>query len=437
MKMNVLNSHPRTPPGSDLIAVAFGVTTAMWALLYVCLMPGLHVPGLVVIGVIGICPLAGGWVLGRLGGRGPGGAAGAGLIIATVNFLITASLIGSHQEKMASGMIWVGGFSVAMVVLSVVGAAACRRRHNAAEPWVGHFALVAVATTAMLIAAGGVVTGLEAGLAVPDWPNTFGHKMIFYPLSLMQRDGHVYAEHTHRLWGMLVGLTSIVLMVQVWRADRRPGPRWLAVAIFLAISGQGVLGGQRVVLKNLNMAMVHGIGGQLILALLVVLAVVSSRAWFGRAQQSDSAATDRALGFGSVAALVVQLVLGAMVRHLPARPVMLHVTVAAVVFVLILAAGLRIWGLHGQKVPALRRLALAAMALVVLQVALGVGALIVTAVEPTSSSAVAADVIVTSAHQFNGALLLAATVAMAMLTGRRVEPADLETERTPASASTA
>ena len=73
--------------------------------------------------------------------------------------------------------------------------------------------LVVALTTVPLIVSGGVVTGLEAGMAVPDWLTTFDYPMMFFPLAKMQADTGVYVEHFHRLWGLLVGLSVIILVV--------------------------------------------------------------------------------------------------------------------------------------------------------------------------------------------------------------------------------
>ena len=63
----------------------------------------------------------------------------------------------------------------------------------------------------MLISSGGLVTGFRAGMAVPDWPNTFGHNMFLFPFTKMT--GGVFYEHAHRLLGSLVGLTALVLAI--------------------------------------------------------------------------------------------------------------------------------------------------------------------------------------------------------------------------------
>ncbi len=40
--------------------------------------------------------------------------------------------------------------------------------------WLHRYAKLVVACTVLLIAAGGMVTSTGSGLAVPDWPNTYG-----------------------------------------------------------------------------------------------------------------------------------------------------------------------------------------------------------------------------------------------------------------------
>jgi len=45
-----------------------------------------------------------------------------------------------------------------------------------------------------LLFIGGLVTSKGAGLAVPDWPTTFGHNMFLYPWSKMI--GNIFYEHS-------------------------------------------------------------------------------------------------------------------------------------------------------------------------------------------------------------------------------------------------
>jgi cytochrome c oxidase assembly protein subunit 15 len=66
--------------------------------------------------------------------------------------------------------------------------------------------LATLAATGVLIAPRGLVTNTGAGLAVPDWPSTFGHNLFLFPWS--QMTGGIFYEHSHRLVGALVGLLT-------------------------------------------------------------------------------------------------------------------------------------------------------------------------------------------------------------------------------------
>src|SRR5213592_662720 len=114
--------------------------------------------------------------------------------------------------------------------------------HRAAEqdsPWPHRLALLTTVATFPLLFVGGLVTSTGSGLAVPDWPTTFGYNMVLFPWSRMV--GGILYEHSHRLMGALVGLLTLALAGALWRAGgrlRRLG--LVAVAVVLA---QGVLGG--------------------------------------------------------------------------------------------------------------------------------------------------------------------------------------------------
>src|SRR5262249_59613642 len=114
-------------------------------------------------------------------------------------------------------------------------------------------ALGTAVATAVLIVFGGLVTNTGAALAVPDWPNTFGHNLFLYPWSGMV--GGVFYEHSHRLLGATVGLLTLALAGSVWR---RGGPL-LVLGLGAGASGlaQGLLGGLRVVLLRDRLALLH------------------------------------------------------------------------------------------------------------------------------------------------------------------------------------
>lgn len=227
-----------------------------------------------------------------------------------------------------------------------------------------------------LIFLGGLTTSHGAGMAVPDWPNTYGYNMWLFPPSMWI--GGIFYEHTHRLLGTLVGLLSIAFVLACYAPARKPGVRkavgitaiaslvvtvalllvpatldpnhhlqhvtsgtgaifaiaglaWLyrrreartwvrrfSILILACIIVQGILGGLRVTEVNIHLAVIHGIFAQLVLCMLALAAIVSSPWWFAAPDLSEASAKSRAifriagLTFGLILA---QLVVGAMMRH--------------------------------------------------------------------------------------------------------------------------
>src|SRR5438132_5694691 len=121
--------------------------------------------------------------------------------------------------------------------------------------WPHRIAILLAGATFPLLFIGGLVTSKGAGLAVPDWPTTFGYNMFLYPWSRMV--GGILYEHSHRLIGSAVGLLTIALALVLWRKESRPWLRWLGVVALGAVIAQGVLGGLRVVLLQQTLAIIH------------------------------------------------------------------------------------------------------------------------------------------------------------------------------------
>src|SRR5580693_3975788 len=121
--------------------------------------------------------------------------------------------------------------------------------HARALHW---FAVLTAVATFLLLGAGGLVTSHEAGMAVPDWPNSYGYNMFLFPPSKWV--GNIWYEHVHRLYASFIGLLSIGLCLWAFLGDHRRIVRWLAVAVLGGVIFQGVLGGLRVVLVKLNLA---------------------------------------------------------------------------------------------------------------------------------------------------------------------------------------
>lgn len=447
-----MNSTPNIESGSRglLIGLGFATTTMMWALGYLAFsQPGMILGELVFAAELLVLAI-GGFFAGRLLGTISAGI-WTGLISASVNLLVVGSLFGRGEDGsvLASGIAWVAGLFMISALLGGIGATVGRRqfdpnRSRQIAP-TSFFSLVAAGTVFVLIVTGGLVTGMEAGLAVPDWPNSFGHNMLLYPLSEMK--GGIFYEHAHRLYGMLVGVTAITLLVMVFRYDDRGWVRWVAGITFLMVCVQGLMGGLRVtgefttsqteVDPSTTFAVAHGVFGQLTFAAFVTLATVSSGRWRDTASpavripQEDG---DRHWSSMLLAALLIQLFLGACYRHFatpaldgapapvpPGWAMYGHLTFSLVALVTALFAGLRAKARRADGVPMVPGLGRTVNLLVGIQFTLGVLAFLATVLRRTTEIPIW-ELIPTSAHQANGALLLGAAAALLVAIRRFEKP---------------
>ncbi len=422
----------------DLLAIAFATVVAMWSIGYVTHMPFLRVPGWVTAAALLCCLLAGGWATGRLTPRGGRGGAGVGLLTAAVNMLVLGSKLGGDRpgEIAESAVLWVPASFLSSVLLAAGGGSlgALRRRKRPPAPsanWTHRFAVVAVVATGLLLIAGGLVTAREAGLAVEGWPASFGYSMFLYPLKRMT--GNIYFEHAHRLYGALVGLTTIVLAAHLVWADERRWMKGLALVAVVAVVGQGVMGGLRVTgaeggtpvarpedetAATVVLRVAHGVFAQVFLGLLAAIAAFTSAAWRrARPEPHPAGATDRNLTTALLGVLLAQLAAGAVLRH-TGGALRLHVTLAAAVVAVGGLACARAWVVHRGR-PPLPRLGSAVVVLTLLQLALGIAALVARH-GPSDAPPSPAETWVTTAHQANGAALLASAVALMALTHRQL-----------------
>jgi len=200
--------------------------------------------------------------------------------------------------------------------------------------WLNRFAWLTCVATLLLICSGGMVTSKNVGLAVPDWPTTFGYNMFLFPISKWV--GGILFEHTHRLMGSLVGFLTIILAVWLWLREDRRWVRSLGVIAVVGVILQGILGGLRVTMMKDQIGILHAGVAQAFLGLLVFIALVTTRFW--RVMEGGAPATldDRkqiagspelapplltrfarikALAIAITVAIYVQLALGATMRH--------------------------------------------------------------------------------------------------------------------------
>jgi cytochrome c oxidase assembly protein subunit 15 len=176
------------------------------------------------------------------------------------------------------------------------------------------FAALTAIATFLLLAAGGLVTSHEAGMSVPDWPNSYGYNMFLFPPS--KWIGGIFYEHTHRLWASGVGFMTTILAVWLWLKDPRKWMKWLGVAAFLLVIAQGVLGGLRVVLNMDNLGAVHGVVGQSFFVLMCAIALFTSKTWRKMVTENklNVPAGLRALVLIATGLIFCQLILGATMR---------------------------------------------------------------------------------------------------------------------------
>ena len=184
--------------------------------------------------------------------------------------------------------------------------------------WLHRFALFTTIATLLLICSGGMVTSKGVGLAVPDWPTTFGYNMFLFPVSKWV--GGILFEHTHRLIASTVGFMTIVLAVWIWRGDDRKWLRNLGFASLGAVIVQGILGGLRVTLLKDEIGIFHACLAQAFLGVLVMITLATSQLWrrirmAGTARRGVPAKTLARVAICTTIVIYLQLGLGATMRH--------------------------------------------------------------------------------------------------------------------------
>ena len=171
-----------------------------------------------------------------------------------------------------------------------------------------------------LIWLGGMVTTTDAGMAVPDWPGTYGYNMFLYPIETwLFGPFDLLVEHGHRLLASLSGLIAILLVVVTFRCESRKWVCWMSVGLLVLIIFQGVLGGIRVLFDARVIAKIHGCVGPAFFCSVIAFCVVSSRWWYQRSSISSTRLRGTLIPWTSLALLLAcfwQLALGALIRHI-------------------------------------------------------------------------------------------------------------------------
>src|SRR6266513_3349186 len=182
--------------------------------------------------------------------------------------------------------------------------------------WLNRFAWLTCVATLLLICSGGMVTSKNVGLAVPDWPTTFGYNMFLFPVSKWL--GGIFFEHTHRLMGSIVGFLTIILAAWLWASEDRQWVRNLGLIALAGVILQGILGGLRVTMMEDQIGIFHACVAQAFLGLLVFIALATAKFWPSLATRhfdSQKFSPIKSLAIAITMAIYVQLALGATMRH--------------------------------------------------------------------------------------------------------------------------
>ncbi len=262
-----------------------------------------------------------------------------------------------------------------------------------------YFAFFLAACVALLILAGGLVTSHQAGLAVPDWPLSYGQVMP--PMV-----GNVFWEHGHRMIAGCVAILTFIMALWTQLQEKRTWFKKLAWASFGAVILQALLGGLTVLLMlPPAVSILHACLAQTFFCLTVWMAYAMTPAFLVPVSiEAPVLARARRLAALTVAMVFIQLVLGALVRHTH-QFVPAHVLMAILVLIhLVLTVNLVLSNAHSD--PLLARTALVLAVFMVLQPVLGLGSWIQIYKIPQGYAPTTLRVIFTAAHQSMGAWIL-------------------------------
>ena len=182
--------------------------------------------------------------------------------------------------------------------------------------WLRRFTKLVAASTLFLIFAGAMVTSNDAGLAVPDWPTTYGENMFTFPISKWR--ANIFYEHGHRLVASTVGFLCIIQAL--WLQFREPkkfvrGLGWLSLG---AVIVQGLLGGLTVIfLLPKGISVSHAALAEIFFCLNVAIAFFASR-WYGALSTMEKGDAPVRMAWSLTALVFLQILAGAVMRHLGA-----------------------------------------------------------------------------------------------------------------------
>ena len=407
------------------IPVGIGATVSMWSAGYICRLPFIEAPPwLLFFLLVMILILAGRVAASRSSDRFRC-ALMSGAIAGVIDLLVLGAVLVPEEATGSGVVVSASTFVLGCMALAALGAATTSGGSSTAERGVESITRTAFWATLMLVGIGGLVTSEEAGMAVPDWPGSVGYNMFLLPLSRMT--GAIYYEHAHRLFGSLVGLVTLSMAIYTWRFARRRSLSWLGLLASVQVVVQGILGGYRVTGAksvevvagqvtesvesglSLLLRVVHGIHGQIFLAVLAVMATIAASSWRIEAPRVGHRSWARASQWLLVL-LCCQLLLGALSRHISRSWVVPHLIggFLALMAVIVVAAMIG----HDSNSRTRSRLAVALIVATMTQLSLGFMTLAATGSEVRSASSGVSETLLATLHQSFGAVILSLSAAL-------------------------
>ena len=188
------------------------------------------------------------------------------------------------------------------------------------QPGLAWFATIGGAWVFVLVTLGAFTTTIGAGMAFTDWPLSNGS---VNPHGWLENIA-MFAEHSHRLSGMMMGLITLATALWLWKREPRRWLRQLGWAALAIVVIQGLLGGTRVLLDAVAvpgfemtlgqmLRIPHGILAQIYICLLIAIGASLSRRWIAQSIPVNCAV--RRAGMICVVLLLLQLTIAATMRH--------------------------------------------------------------------------------------------------------------------------
>ena len=177
--------------------------------------------------------------------------------------------------------------------------------------WLHRYAVFTAFSTFILVIAGGLVTSTGSGLAVPDWPLSYG---TFFPPMV----GGILYEHGHRMIAGAVALMTFALSFWLRRKEPRPWVRKLGMIAVVAVLAQAALGGITVLfLLPTTVSVGHAGLAMAFFCIVSSLALVTSPRWQDAPppQPLSGPLPLPRLAAAATAVIYCQILLGATVRH--------------------------------------------------------------------------------------------------------------------------